>query len=114
MIKFEGSHDWDLEICGAAYNPLPMYLNRQLICILEALGVELNRFMSLQAEAVHVLQKTAQSPINAARFLEVNHITAGHAPSLIRQLNDISLDYREDEFLRQIVELTLLVKLRDM
>lgn len=28
MIKFEGSPDFDLEICSAAYVPLPMYLNR--------------------------------------------------------------------------------------
>jgi hypothetical protein len=28
MIKFSGSDASDIEICGAAYRPLPMYLNR--------------------------------------------------------------------------------------
>lgn len=28
MIKFRASPDLDLEICGAAYSPLPMYLNQ--------------------------------------------------------------------------------------
>jgi len=39
MIKFQGSTDQNLEICGAAYKPLPMYLNRDFVKILEDLGV---------------------------------------------------------------------------
>lgn len=38
MIKFDGSNKTDVEICEAAWKPLPMYLNRQFIKILEDMG----------------------------------------------------------------------------
>lgn len=42
MIKFPGSaaDATTVELCGAAYKPLPMYLNRQTIKIMEDLGFD--------------------------------------------------------------------------
>lgn len=45
--KFESQGAWNLEICGAAFKPLPMKLNRQLIKILEDLGVPAEVFLDL-------------------------------------------------------------------
>ena len=70
MIKFGGTTVSDIEICGAAFKPLPMFLNRQLIKILEDLGVRDEAFLKLQSDAVESLRITTLSPINAATFLE--------------------------------------------
>ena len=70
MVKFEVSHSdtADIEICGAANKPLPMFLNRPLIKILEDLGVPDQALMDLQAEVVESLRMITLSPINASTF----------------------------------------------
>ena len=61
MIKFEGTNVSDIEICGSALKPLPMFLNRPLIKILEDLGVEQDAFLALQTTAVDKLRATTLS-----------------------------------------------------
>jgi len=65
MIKFEGSDSTDLEICGASYKALPMYLNRQVIKILEDLGVDENFFLRLQSQEIERLRKITTTAANA-------------------------------------------------
>ncbi|KAH0536953.1 hypothetical protein FGG08_006218 [Glutinoglossum americanum] len=114
MVKFV-SEASDIEICGAAFRPLPLYLNRQTIKILEDLGVEDDVFLSLQADAVDKLRRTIQSPINAASFLERNTIgKAAQLPWLIKKLNDLQLPFQEDRFIRRVVELAVLFQLREL
>lgn len=76
MVKFEvsPSSSAEIEICGAANKPLPMFLNRPLIKILEDLGVHNQSFMDLQAEVVENLRMTTLSPINASTFFARSHI----------------------------------------
>ena len=115
MIKFEGSPAHDIEICGAAFKPLPMYLNRQIIKILEDLGVQQSSFLDLQADAVEKLRMTTQNSINAANFLKRQHVgQAARLPWLVRELMDINLSYENDDFLRNVVELCLLAELREI
>jgi hypothetical protein len=52
MIKFDGSNKTDIEICESAYKPLPAFLNRQFIKILEDMGVPDRYFLDLQAKEV--------------------------------------------------------------
>ena len=52
MIKFDGSNKIDIEICESAYKPLPAFLNRQFIKILEDMGVPDKFFLDLQAKEV--------------------------------------------------------------
>ncbi|KAL9076034.1 MAG: hypothetical protein Q9157_003813 [Trypethelium eluteriae] len=115
MIKFESKEDWDLEICGEATRPLPMFLNRPLIKILEDLGVEAQAFLGLQTERINELRTLMTHPINAERFLEENHIgRSSQIPSLIRMLNEIDLVYQADEFLTRFVEMAIIYQLREM
>ena len=115
MIKFLGSPATDIEICGAGFKPLPMYLNRQIIKILEDLGVPSDSFLSLQADAVEKLRITTESPINAANLLKRQHVgQPARLPWLIRELWDISLSYEKDDFLRNVVELCVLAELREI
>lgn len=71
MNKFDAPDAWNLEICGAAFKPLPMILNRQLIKILEDLGVSATVLLELQEAAVKDLRYWENTAtVNAATFLE--------------------------------------------
>lgn len=114
MIKFEAL-DKNIEICGAGLRPLPMYLNRQLIKLLEDLGVPDKAFLDLQAAAVEGLRITTESPVNAANFLQRNYIgKAARLPWLIRKLWDLDIRFDDDEFLRNTLELAILIQLREL
>lgn len=115
MVKFFGSPSNDIEICGNNFKCLPMYLNRQVIKILEDLGVQDDAFLKLQADAVEKLRMTTESPINAGNFLKRQDVgKAAKLPWLVRELWDIGLSYRKDDFLRNIVELCVLAELREI
>jgi len=115
MIKFGGTEAADIEICGSAMRPLPFYLNRQLIKILEDLLVPHESFLNLQADAVEKLRMTTLSAINAATFLQRNYIgKPARLPWLIRKLCSIGLSFSDDEFLSKTLELAVLVQLREI
>ena len=113
MIKFDGSNSEDIEICEAAYRPLTMYLNRQFIKILEDMGVDDQFFLDLQAQEVQRLRMITDSPINASSFLKRQSIGSTiHLPWLISELAMLDLDFRQDAFLRDVLEMAVLVELR--
>lgn len=114
MIKFSALHT-DLEICGSAIRPLPMYLNRQIIKILEDLGVPFDVFSDLQNDAVERLRATTLSPVNAASFLERNLVgKAARLPWLIKNLHYLGLAHVNDQFLQSAVEMVVLMQLREL
>ena len=113
MIKFDGSTSTDIEICDAPYNPLPMYLNRQFIKILEDMGVKDRFFLNLQAQEVERLRMITDSPLNASSFLRRQTIgTPIHFPWLINKMAMMNLDFRKDGFLRDVLEMAILMELR--
>ncbi|KAL9594745.1 MAG: hypothetical protein Q9219_006857 [cf. Caloplaca sp. 3 TL-2023] len=114
MIKFQAAST-QIEICGAGFKPLNMYLNRQLIKILEDLGVPEQAFMDLQDEAVEQLRITAENPINASSYLQRNLVgKSARLPWLIRKLYYMGLSFSDDSFLRHTHELAILVQLREL
>jgi hypothetical protein len=115
MIKFQSPDQTEIEICGSASRPLPLRLNRQLIKIMEDLGVEPQGFLDLQSSAVEELRRTTQSPLKAAGFLEQNNV-GQHArvPWLIRKLDAVNFHPLKDPFIRDVVELSTLIQLREL
>lgn len=115
MVKFR-SDACDLEICSAATRPLPMYLNRPLIKILEDLHVPDEVFLNLQRMQIRELQLAARSPGLTPHFLENNNISSRQLglPKIIRMLNSLKFSYTDDAFLSHAVELALLTVLRDI
>lgn len=116
MVKFDAAPDaWNIEICGSGINRLPCFLNRQLIKILEDLGVNPSAFLELQEEEVDRLRDAAKSPEEAANFIEQSHVPkSARLPWLIRVLQGLGLRHTQDSFLRRVMELAALVKLRDL
>ncbi|KAH7085270.1 RNA dependent RNA polymerase-domain-containing protein [Paraphoma chrysanthemicola] len=116
MTKYIATEGWrDLELCGAAYSPLRMYLNHQFIKILEDLGVPLKNFLSVQDEACKALEKVVKHPLNAASFLEYSH-SGVHAkvPRLFELMHYIGLSFHADRFLTDIVEVAAMSSLRSL
>ena len=105
-----------LEICSATVRPLPMYLNRPLIKILEDLGVPDTAFINRLDGALSEIRETATLPFMAASFLERNGVGVRDVglPRLIKMLANIDIDFMEDPFLRQAYELAVVSVLRDI
>ena len=115
MVKFEGSIDMNIEICGVGLRPLPMILNRQLIKIMEDLGTNPEAFLNLQAQAVNQLRETIASASKAAKFLKSQTVgKTAKIPQLIKRIDALGLPYQKDSFLRQVVELAVLTRLREI
>ncbi|KAI5248426.1 RNA-directed RNA polymerase [Aureobasidium subglaciale] len=115
MEKFIGSGSTTLEVCGAAWRPYPMVLNRQFIKILEDLNVPLHSFMMLQNKAIEKLRSMTTNTFNASFLLNDTQTSkAARLPGLLEILADIGLDYRKDTFLRGVVEMAVISKLRDI
>lgn len=115
MLKFDALDSWNVEICGSGMRPLPCFLNRQFIKILEDLGVPLSVFSGLQQEEVDRLRRAGATPLAAAAFLEkLNMPSSIRLPWLVRELNRLGCRFSDDDFLRRAVELAFLVRLRDL
>lgn len=113
MIKFEGGRTSNLEICEAGVKPADLNLNRPLIKILEDLGVDDQVILGLQAKAIQDLRMVTQSPENAVTFLRREKIGLNAGLDLLLQMmKDLGVSYLKDPFLRDIVELSILAKLR--
>ena len=115
MTKFRGSDSTDLEICTAGYKPIALYLNEQMIPILDKLGVSHEWFFDLQKQEIERLSLVSSTAKHAAKFL------ASHAigdklrlPWFIEKLSHIDLAFQQDEFLTRVVEAAVLVQLRNL
>lgn len=115
MVKFKTSSAWNIELCGSGIKTLPMFLNRQLIKILEDLEVSPKYLLEMQKEEVDSLRAVSRSPVLAANFLErANLSQSTRTPFLIRTLVRLGIPFLNDEFLRRMIELAVLVKLREL
>jgi hypothetical protein len=113
MIKFEAFNKTDIEICEAAWKPLPLYLNRQFIKILEDMGTADSFFLNLQAKEVERLRMIIESPYNVSTFLKRQSVgEVVHLPWLINKLSSMNLNFRLDMFLRNVLEMTFLIEIR--
>ncbi|KAF2004377.1 RNA-dependent RNA polymerase [Amniculicola lignicola CBS 123094] len=113
MIKFPSEDIVNLEICDMGSKPIPMVLNRQMIKILEDMGVSDEWFLKQQSRAVETLQYMTAHIANTVAFLKRQKVADNIGfPQFLRQLDTLNIDYRRDRFLRSVVEATILRELR--
>lgn len=113
MKKFESEDAANLEICDTASRPIPLVLNRQMIKILEDMGVDCNWFFDMQNIELSRLREVTANAYNVSAFLKKQDV--GECIGfyrLFRQAENMALDYRKDRFLCSIVEAMLLRELR--
>ncbi|KAL8932069.1 MAG: hypothetical protein Q9216_006976, partial [Gyalolechia sp. 2 TL-2023] len=115
MIKYRGAKDSKIEICGVASKMLPLVLNRQLIKILEDLGVPNGVFEDLQASAIEELRMSVSSITNAASFLEKHDVgLATQTTWLLRKMGSLGLALSDDMFFRDLLDAVVLVQLQQL
>ncbi|KAL4877131.1 RNA dependent RNA polymerase-domain-containing protein [Aspergillus karnatakaensis] len=113
MVKFEAEDQDNVEICGSASKPIGLVLNRQVIKILEDMGVPDSWFMDLQALRIEQLRVATATTKHTARFLKGQDV--GECIRLYRLFllfDRLELNYKEVPFLRSIVEAMVLRELR--
>lgn len=115
MMKFSGSPAEEIEICGTNTRPLPFKLNRQVIKILEDLGISDVTFETLQAQAIHQLRLSARSTQSAIGFMCIRMSDSStDLPSLLKCVQKIGIDVTEDSFLRKVLGALLQAQLREI
>lgn len=115
MTKFRGSDSADLEICTAGYRPITLYLNEQLIPILEKLGVANEWFLDLQKAEIERLYSTTSSAKNASKFLSSHSIGDKiRLPWFLERLPHLNLSFQQDDLLTRVVETAVLIQLRTL
>lgn len=113
MIKFTSTEKTNLEICDMATQPIPLYLNRQMIKILEDMGVPTSWFQKRQEEALRELRLITSSPYNMASFLKAQTVATSIKLHKVLLLADrLGLDFRTDPFLRRATDAVILRELR--
>ncbi|KAL4942182.1 hypothetical protein BDV06DRAFT_212071 [Aspergillus oleicola] len=113
MIKFDAENQRDVEICGSGSKPIPLVLNRQMIKIMEDMGVSGNWFLKLQDLRVDELRKATATTKNTANFIKMQG--AGDCIRIYRLFllfHQLKLNYKEVPFLRAVVEAVVLRELR--
>lgn len=113
MVKFDGTDVMQLGICDTASRPLRLWLNRQMIKILEDMGTSDEWFMGLQNRELKVLRAVTAQAVNTSTFLRCELIGTGMGlPGLIIAMDRLGLDFRRDVFLKTVVEHVVLRELR--
>lgn len=115
MIKFEARGELEIEICGSANSPSQAFLNKQLIKILEDLGVNSQVFVDLLDSNIMKLERFGRNPFTAANLLKFGQVSdVTNMANLIRRLYLIGLDFSEDIFLSQMVRMAGLIALQEL
>ncbi|KAH0496216.1 hypothetical protein TgHK011_003588 [Trichoderma gracile] len=113
MMKFSSNDQTMLGICDTASKPLRLVLNRQTIKILEDMGTNAEWFIDQQNKALDVLRNVTATAVNTSTFLEYQLVgTTVGLPKLIKYLSRIGVDYRRDNFMKTVVDHTILTELR--
>ncbi|WQF82516.1 Putative RNA-dependent RNA polymerase, eukaryotic-type [Colletotrichum destructivum] len=93
MEKFPSNDVENLEICDAASRPLKLVLNRQMIKIMEDLGVDNNFFLQLQKREVDRLRAVTADAYNTGTFLHLQGVgSTFFLPSSIKSLENYGID----------------------
>jgi hypothetical protein len=91
MVKFESkpiNGCFSLEIAGYYPKPVPMFLNRPMIALLESWGVRPEVFLELQHESVKSLQESTTRPEAAIQLLHRTGVGRGcNMEGIIRSLD---------------------------
>ncbi|KAI1389188.1 RdRP-domain-containing protein [Hypoxylon trugodes] len=113
MVKFESDDIRYLEICDMGNKPIPLVLNRQMIKILEDMGVAADWFFRVQNREIKRLRAITASVHNTMAFLKRQKVAEQiNFSKLLRRLDKLGIDYKQDPFLCSVVETVVLREVR--
>lgn len=108
MIKFQAP-DWsEIEIARAFDRPSPFYLNRPLIMVLEALGVDYHVFKCYQDAAVWEAKNSRRDFERAGKLLESYGLGASfRLSSIMYHLHKLGVPMQEDPFYNHLMDFAI-------
>ncbi|KAI8958864.1 RdRP-domain-containing protein [Daldinia sp. FL1419] len=113
MTKFESEDSQYLEICDMGNKPIPLVLNRQMIKILEDMGVTEEWFLQVQNLELERLRMITAQIYNTVTFLKRQKVAEQiNFSKFIRRLHKLGIDYKKDKFLCSVVETVVLREVR--
>ncbi|KAI0095603.1 RdRP-domain-containing protein [Daldinia grandis] len=113
MVKFESEDSKYLEICDMGNRPIPLVLNRQMIKILEDMGVANEWFLQIQNHELERLRMITAQIHNTVTFLKRQKVAEQiNFSKFIRRLHKLEIDYKKDNFLCSVVETVVLREVR--
>lgn len=113
MVKFESDDTLYLEICDMASKPIALVLNRQMIKILEDMAIPAEWFLDMQNRELYRIRRITATTFNTTAFLKRQKIAEKLGLArLIRRLESIDIDFKNDRFLCSVVEAVILRELR--
>ncbi|KAI1656249.1 RdRP-domain-containing protein [Daldinia decipiens] len=113
MVKFESEDSKYLEICDMGNRPIPLVLNRQMIKILEDMGVTREWFLQVQNLELERLRMITAQIHNTVTFLKRQKVAEQiNFSKFIRRLHKLGIDYKKDKFLCSVVETVILREVR--
>lgn len=116
MIKFEAPEWSEIEIARAFDRPSPFYLNRPLIMVLEALGVDYQVFKDYQDAAVREAQNSRQDFERAGQLLESFGLGASfRLSSIMSHLHKLGVPMQNsDPFYKHLMDFAINHVLREL
>ena len=113
MVKFDSQDIQNLEICDMGTKPIPLVLNRQMIKILEDMGVPQRWFSKLQNLALQHLRGITANAYNTAKFMKAQDIGSSiKLHKLFSRCAMLGIEFKKEPFLRSVVEAAVFRELR--
>lgn len=117
MDKFVSPDSLTLDIAGVFSKPLPAYLNRPMIKVLEDLGIHDEVFLTLQRRIVQKVEHSRTNMSLAAELMQQLSIShPSGLPSLLRYLGNLLGNDANprSEFVEECYDLMIMQSLRDL
>ncbi|KAG1819741.1 RdRP-domain-containing protein [Suillus subaureus] len=90
QIKFDAPENLTFDVQSTSAEPIPVFLNRPLISLMEFLGVDTQRIIELQDDDIRKAQSVRSSCTNASKVIQQHGLGASfHLPSLFTNLSSI-------------------------
>ena len=115
MIKFQAPEWSEIEIVRAFDRPSPFCLNRPLIMVLEALGIEYQVFKDLQDAAIRTAQNSREDFKRAGELFESFGLGASfRIPSIMSHLHKLGVPMQKDPFYQHLMDFAINHALREL
>lgn len=90
QIKFDAPENLTFDVQSTSAEPIPVFLNRPLIALMEFLGVDTQRIIELQDDDIRRAQSVRLSCTDASKIIQQHGLGASfHLPSLFTNLSSI-------------------------
>lgn len=117
MDKFVSPDSLTLDIAGSFTRPLPAYLNRPMIKVLEDLGIHEQVFLALQREIVSKVEHSRTNLRRASELMDqLSMARTSGMPSILRQLGTLIGDEgnSRSDFIEECYDLMIMQCFRDL